>query len=212
MEEILRYISTQGLALFLIALIVYFGIQFLNIYLEKFKKRHEVKQHDRLTDLRQQLGKEIKLILDNMLLRTHGIRAYVFEFHNGVMSMGGLPFGKMSCTYEVLEKNTSSEMYDRQNLSLFLYSTLIDSLHENRYIVADTMNRTDIESSLGYETLVKRGIITTIRAGLRDKNNRVFGFVGVDYDVSQSDENIDTAISIIGDTSVKVGTLLSIED
>ena len=212
MDEVIRDISTQGLAVFLVGVFIYFAIQFGNIYLEKQRKKNETKQHDDLAGLRQQISKEIHTVLENTMIRTHSCRAYVFEFHNGTVSMGGLPFLKMSCTYEVLDRNAKSEIYDRQDLSMFLYSTFIESLYENNCVVVDVNNRSDVESVIGYETLAKRKIALTIRARIMNKSNRVFGFIGVDYNYPISDEVIQETISIMREISVKIGALLSIDN
>ena len=212
MEEIIKYISTQGLALFIVSFIIYFGAQFIKIYLDKLKRKNDVKHHDELIVLRRKIGKEIQTILQNMVLRTRGVRAYTFEFHNGTLSMGGLPFCKMSCTYEELDENAKSVINDRQDLSLSLYSTFIESLYENRCVVIDTTNRNDVHSTLEYETLIKRGVITTVRASISNKSNRVFGFIGVDYTTSQTDETITEAVRIVQDTAIKIGALLSIDE
>ena len=212
MEEIIKYVSTQGLAVVLVSLMIYFGIQFFNILLEKYKRKNEVKHHDELSVLRRQIGKEVEAVLQTMVIKTHGARAYVFEFHNGTVSMGGLPFCKMSCTYEVLNENTNSIIDSRQDVSTFLYSKFIKAIYENKSVIADTLNRTDVESTLGYETLVKCGVVITIRAKACYKNNKVLGYIGVDYTSPQSDETINEATRIIEDTSIKIGALLSINE
>jgi len=93
-----------------------------------------------------------------------------------------------------------------------LYATLIDSLQEYKSVVVDTRNRSDIESTVGYEVLIQKGIVVTIRARIINKSGSIIGFIGIDYTSSPTEETVMDAVHIIEDTAVKIGTLLSIEE
>ena len=205
-------ISNHGLAIVMSGLVLYFAVKFGNIYIENLKAKRGAKSHDELAALRHQVSTTIQTLLDRAILRTRGCRVYVFEFHNGSIGMGGLPFLKMSCIYEALGESVKSVARGRENMSMSLYSTLVESLYQHPFVILDVENRQpEIESSLGYETLIKWGVIVSVRTKITDINRRAIGFVGVDYTERPDDATLQNAISVMQDVAVEVGALLSVK-
>jgi len=212
LEKLLELISKNGLALVISAGVLIFAVKFGNIGIDYLKEKIGVKKHDELAALRMQVSKTIQALLDRNVLRTRACRAYVFEYHNGTISLGGLPFLKTSCVYEALGEGVKSEALARKDLSLQLYNIIYDSLNRYPYIVLDVNNRNyDMDSALGYETLAKRGVSVSVRVKITDLNRRVIGFVGVDYSDPVDDRTLQDAIDIMQDAAVEIGALLSVK-
>ena len=212
MQDILEMISTYGLALVISGLVIYFAIQFGNMFLDDAKKKRDAKKHDALANLRNQISSTIIALLERTVLRARGCRAYVFEFHNGAMSMGGLPFLKMTNTYEALNDGAKSELHKRESMPMQLFASFVDAIGKHESVVMDVGNRTDEFSPFVYETLVERGISVTVRAKITDINQRVIGYFGIDYCAGKpvDADVISEAVKIVEDTAVELGALLSV--
>ena len=213
MDEIIKLISTYGLAIVISGLVLYFAIQFAHVFLEEYKQKRGIQHHDELHDIRAQVSSVINILLDRVLLKTRSDRVYVFEFHNGITSMGGLPFTKMSNTYEALNEGTASELHARENMPMSLYSSFMDGITCNDYIGLDIDDRRDAYSKLIYETLVTRKVKVTLRAKITDINKRIIGYVGLDYCREKpSDETLAQSIGILLDTATELGALLTVHN
>ena len=212
MNEILMMISTYGLALVITGLVLYYAIQFGNVFLEDAKSKRAEKKHDDLVSLRTQISSTIIALLERTVLRARGCRAYVFEFHNGAVSMGGLPFLKMTNTYEALNNGVKSELHKRENMPMQLFASFVDALYKEDSLVMDVRNRTDMLSPFIYETLVERGVSVIVCAKITDINKRVIGYFGIDYCAERplDDEVIKEAVKIVEDEAVELGALLSV--
>ena len=211
-KDILDLINTHGLALIIAAIVVIFIIKFGNLGFDFVRERLHIQAHDELIDLRLKVSPEINRILERILLLTGASRAYVVEFHNSGANLGGLPFFKMSCTYEALGMGIPSELVRRCNMSLLLYSTFIQSLLTRDWIKLDVDKRSDLDSDLGYATLIERGIRMTVRVKIMDTSKKVIGYIGIDYAREQAAPPDDTAIArIVREGATEVGALLSIK-
>ena len=212
MEEMMKLISTYGLALVIVGLLLYFAVQYVLVHLEDYKQKRNIKKHDELATLRNQISSAVEAVIERTLLRTRASRVYVFEFHNGSTSMGGLPFLKMTNTYEALGEGAKSERHKRAAMPMQLYSSFVDAIYNKEYLVINTNNRTDEYSKLVYETLAERDISTIVCAKLMDINRRVIGYLGIDYCNEKPVEEsiIQESVRIAQDVAVELGALLSV--
>lgn len=213
MEEVTKLISTYGLAVMISGVVIYFGIKFGNILLKDFEDKRATKKHGELASLRTEVSSTINAMLERIVLRTHACRAYVFEFHNGSMSMGGLPFLKMTNTYEALNEGTQSELHTRENMPMQLFSSFVDAICSKEYLVMDVNNRTGECSQFIYETLVERGISVTVHAKISDTNKRVIGYFGIDYcnDKPVNPMTVSESVGVVQTAAVELGALLSVQ-
>ena len=212
MEDMAKMITTYGLAVIISALVLYFAFRFSNIFLKDFEQKRNLKKHDDLAMLRNQISATINALLERTLLRTQADRVYVFEFHNGNTALGGLPFLKMTNTYEALSGTAKSEMHKRADMPFQLFQSFVDAVYSEDYLVMDVNNRTDKYSAFVYETLVEREISITIRARITDINKRVIGYFGIDYGKNKtiSEAVIEESVKIVQDVAVELGALLSV--
>ena len=213
LEQNLKIISTYGLAVFISATVIYFAIRYGHIHLDEFKQKHGLKKHDELAIVRNQISTTINTLLERTLLKTHACRVYIFEFHNGAVSMSGLPFLKMTNTYEVLDGNTRTEMHKRENMPFQLFSSFVEAIYSKDYLIMDVDNRTNEYSQFVYETLVERDIAITVRTKITDINKRVIGYLGIDYTKNKpiDEAMIQKSIQTIQDAATEIGALLTVK-
>jgi hypothetical protein len=165
----------------LIGYAVYTGINSFKKWFDIKLSKDKIPKHDETMKTRLRINPEVKGVLKELRLQTHASRAYVFEFHNGTTSLGGLPFIYMSNTYEVLGQMATSQMHARQHMPFTLYDSLIDRIMQDDVVTVDTRSKTGEFDSIIYETLEKRGTTILIGTKLLDEHKRVIGFLGIDY-------------------------------
>ena len=212
MADFLSWIRTDGLAVIIVALLLFYGSKFANLFLERLKgDKKSGREHDRLADLRMRIDSKARIVLDRAVLRTRADRAYVCEFHNGTTGLSGLPFLKASCIYEVVAVGVMSRAALRQDMSLHLYATFMDQVCRLPVTIADVNNRDATETPLGYEHLVSLGVAVCIRARITDISQRPIGYVGLDYNSPPDQATVEVAIPILQDVAVAIGAMLSVE-
>ena len=210
--EILKNLSTYGTPLLIVAIILFFAVKFGNVLVDDFKRRRSGDNHDELTELRNQLSATINAVLERAMLKTRACRVYVFEFHNGSMSIGGLPFLKMTNTYEALGEGAKTEMHKRESMPFHLFQNFVNAIYENDYIVMDVDDRTNVFTQFEYETLVQRNVSLLVAARITDINRKVIGHLGIDYCGERPDETtLKETIRIVLDVSVELNALLTVE-
>ena len=212
MEDMAKMITTYGLAVIISALVLYFAVRFINIFLKDFEQKRNIRKHDELAMLRNQISATINALLERTALRTNADRVYVFEFHNGNTALGGLPFMKMTNTYEALNGTAKSEMHKRADMPFQLFQPFVDAIYGEDYLVMDVNSRTDKYSAFVYETLVERNISVTVRVKIADISKRIIGYFGIDYCNGNpvSEAKVEESVKIAQDVAIELGALLSV--
>ena len=198
------------MALVIVVLVLYYAMKFIDIQFDNMKVKKETQKEDKLTVLRQQVSTTVQALLERTVLRTQASRVCVNEFHNGTKTTGGLPFLKMSCTYEALNEGVNSVAHNRQDLPMQLYNVSTEALFNNPYIIIDTNNRTDIDSALGYETLAKLGIAVAARVKITNIEKKAIGYVSAEWSEPADDKTLQHAAGILQDIATELGALLSV--
>ena len=69
-------------------------------------------RHQQAIEYRIEIGPEVDMILNEVLVELGASRAFVFEPHNGKANVNGLPFGYVKMTYEQTAKGIESIIHD----------------------------------------------------------------------------------------------------
>ena len=215
MSTIVRYLEAYTVPLVITAIVIFFSIRFGNLGFEYIANKLKGKKHEELIDVRANVNKTINSLIDRAMLRTNACRAYVFEFHNGVTALGGLPFLKMSCTYEFVNEGVKSAQYSRDNIPLSLHSSMIDGVMENDYIVLDPNNRSEQYTHLIYEMLVEQHTLKSIRVKILNGYKLAIGCFCVDFcrenRLPKTEEDVKMITKVLKETAMKIGVLLSVK-
>ena len=115
---------------------------------EQYKK-WEDREHTERMMLREQNDTKIHLITEKLNYRVNSASVMIMEFHNGVESTGGLPFRKMTCTYEAVNVGVHpiAEEYKDLNLSLIPFTAYMS---EQGYWCGNTDDMEHIDRSFCY--------------------------------------------------------------
>jgi len=179
--KIVVEIGALAMCAALIGYAVYTGISSFKKWFDLKLLREGALPHNEAVKTRLRITPEVKSVLKELLLQTHASRAYVFEFHNGTTSLGGMPFIYMSNTYEVLAQAASSQMHARQTMPFTLFDTFITQIIQRDVVTVDVRNRSDDFDPMIYETIAKRGTTVLVGTKLLDEHKRIIGYLGIDY-------------------------------
>ena len=110
------------------------------------------KQHQEQIERRITNNAETQLILEKLMYRTDADRVMLLEFHNSGKNNSGLPFAKITCTYEMLNDSIYPIANEYQNiqLSLFPFTNL---LLKQKYYFGDTEKLLEVDKHLYYKYL-----------------------------------------------------------
>lgn len=116
---------------------------------EQYQKWYEVQHTERMKS-REENDIKIHNIVEKLNYRTNSARTFVLEFHNGTESTGGLPFRKMTATYEAINVGVPpiAEDYKDLNLSLIPFSNYMGT---QGYWCGDTEEMEEIDRAFYYK-------------------------------------------------------------
>lgn len=112
-------------------------------------KEWEEKQHTEAMTLREQNDIKIHTLTEKLNYRVNSSRVMVCEFHNGIENTGGLPFRKMTATYEAINVGIHpiAEDYNGVNLSLIPFMSYMST---QGYWCGDTDDMEEIDRAFCY--------------------------------------------------------------
>lgn len=123
---------------------------------------------------------EINGLLQEALIRFAGHWATVWQFHNGSMSMAGVPFLKLSATHEMTDNLHGAVAYLFQNMSTSLFSDNTMLMYQKRVVLLDT-NDLALNSAVRNAMLTYK-IVRSYMAGINDSRGCLVGAFTVSYD------------------------------
>ena len=132
--------------------------------------------------------------------KTHSDRTAIYVFHNGTQSSHGLPFFKMSCICEWINRSSisNSKMQEHTNMTLNLFDDIVTNIQENGEYMIDKKTE-EIPSNLLYIKGTKT--VKAIFLAILDDNNQVLGYIENDYnkDSALNIEEIKYEMQLLGD-------------
>lgn len=207
MEELLKLVGTHGLSVVIAVAVLYFLIRLGNILLDNYQKKVNKEEHKDLLQIRQKVSVELQSLLERTLIITGADRISIYEFHNGLTGLGGLPFLKMSENYEAYRPGLAPMKTALSDLNTSLYTTYISNLQANKYVILDTDNRDRKLATMKYEILVAQGVKKSLGIKIVDKKERMLGFVSLK--IEDGDFSNDT-IKLMKQVAHEISILLTI--
>lgn len=209
MDEVIKLVTTQGLAVAISVIVIYGMYQLMNIFIDKLRDKVGMKSHDQLLDIRSKINMRVQNVIDIARIKTNSYRISVYEFHNGHMNIGGLPFLKMTNTYQSYTDTTIVTQGLLSDIPLSLLNKSVNSLISRDYLILDSTNKSADLAILAYDLLEQQGASKGLYIKITDHNKKVIGFVVMHV---CGDTNITTTdIDVIDDLSIELGALLSMD-
>lgn len=135
-----KTIADYGIMVVIAALFIYASFRLINIGIKNLENKVGNKQHDKLMDVRTQVGEEVQELIEEFVTTHKGDRVQVIEFSNTVMSVAYLPFKYMTCTYEVCKFGAVSKGHIIDHMSTSLFTHFFKNLQDNPYCIFDVDN------------------------------------------------------------------------
>lgn len=210
MEDFLKFAAQYGITTLISVVVVYGMFEAMRIALSVLKERFKVKKHNQLIDMRKLLDAQIQESLERLVFRTNASRAYVFEYHNGMENFNGVPFIKMSNTYEITNTGVRPVQASMQAVPTSLFAHFICALDSNDYVLLDTHDWDDRYKSVLKETLVEQNVHKAVCVKITNADMKTVGFAGLDYVEEWETPYRASHLEILRTFAIELGVLLSI--
>ncbi len=153
------------------------AFHFTNL-VEIYTEAHSIRNFGNKLQGNMQVEADLENNLQKLLLETHGNRAYVYRYHNGLAAVNGVPFFFQTMTHETIRPGTNRIMAVEQRLPASISPSINMQFLQNRCLVAQGLD--NVNHTLNY-MYVNHGIRAIIRCPIFLSKGDLFGFVGVDF-------------------------------
>ncbi|MBR2247250.1 MAG: hypothetical protein IJ880_09530 [Bacilli bacterium] len=122
-------------------------------------------------------------------------RVSVFEFHNSLVNLNGLPFKWYDLIYESVARGVHAVSYETRNMPFNILLPIIKKVESGNIVL---FKKDDIEdfynqSSVLYDFCLKHNINGLVAAPLINKNQQLIGLVVLEY---SGDNHMDNEVEI----------------
>lgn len=214
MESILKLVDNYSISFVISALVIYTLVQVVNILLDKLKYSSFAvnKKHDALLEVRKTVTIPLVEHMRKAMFKAGANRAFIYEYHNGVVSLGGLPFMKMSLSFETVD-NTFPIQHMRENISFNPFQSMMVLLDEHGYIIIDQNNKNPAISPMVYSMMGENDIDICVCTKIVNSKGHTIGMVGLDYVRGNTEFNIHrhSVEGVVKELALEAGALLSIK-
>lgn len=225
-EVIKGLIADFGLSVTISAIFIFVAYKFIKntmdqnnrlmkLLLDERKNEHMNNRirHNELIDKRLEINAKIKNSIESFRQKVDADRVYIFEYHNGESNLNGLPFAKVSATYEILKPGVSSYKSRLQGIPSGLILEFNQNLLTNKQIsVPNILDYKDVDP-IGNSVLMRPDTKSFYVVLINNINGYPIGFIGMDYICRESGkEEARKAIKELKEISMQIGSLLEVDD
>jgi hypothetical protein len=162
------------------------------------KKKIVISKQDETEEMkiRMQANNDVNLNLLKLKYEVDAERAFVMEFHNGRISLNGIPFLYLDMSYEKCTDGHTYVSDDYQNLNTSLYA-FPSYMVEKCYFAGTMEELEEIDPKIAHRMLDNG--VGYCAAILLKKNGNLIGILGVSYkehELPMSREEVHTKLSI----------------
>jgi len=167
------------------------AFHFTNL-VEIYTEAHSIRNFGNKLQGNMQVEADLESNLQKLLLETHGNRAYVYRYHNGLAAVNGVPFFFQTMTHETIRPGTNRIMAVEQRLPASISPSINMQFLQNRCLVAQGLD--NVNHTLHY-MYVNHGIRAMIRCPIFLSKGDLFGFVGVDFTSLPNNDGLRQQVS-----------------
>lgn len=149
-------------------------------------KKENKEEHSEKLSKRMFLSTDINSKLRDILNINHCQRVSIIEFHNSNSNIDGNPFAKYSMTYEFPDSSTKSIICKTKDIQFSIVSQIYQDIlnSEYGYVTYDSLDYLKENNPALFQIMNEEHIKSGIFLGIYDNDNRLTGFVGVEYNYS----------------------------
>jgi len=136
-------------------------------------------------------------LMKELLYELDADKVYIMQYHNGGYLLSGLPFLKMSQTFEVVRRGIPPTIKDLQNMPVSLYSIWNQYLCKAQVVMCDDIEQIAELDPATYYLMKQHGVkscyLFRLEAFGRDKEIVPIGFVGIEFITKNKTLEIETS-------------------
>lgn len=206
--DIAKAISEFGVLIIIAAVVIYALIKLINLIFRWLDNKLNNKSHDKLIEMRREIGKQIQGDISEFLDKHSADRVHVIEFSNTVSSVAYLPFKYMNCTYEVykLGKHSTASNLDKLPTSLFVdfFSAMYDSGH----VILDSEHPDMTLGGTVYDLMAAEAAQHLACTLMKTNRGKAIGYIAFERDAEFTPQDL----ADLFDLSDRISALLSVSD
>jgi hypothetical protein len=128
---------------------------------------------------------KITSAIQKIMDESGGMRAYVYRYHNGLPAISGVPFFFQTNTHEVIAPGASRLISYEQRIPASIHVGMNNAFVVNKcLLIPNTQLDQNNQDYYFYES---RNAISVLRCPIYMDNGDLFGFVGIDWNHTVSD-------------------------
>jgi hypothetical protein len=136
-----------------------------------------------------------------------GMRTYVYRYHNGLAAINGVPFFFQSNIHEIIAPGISRVLPYEQRIPVSINVAIASQFIQDKCIF---ISNTDGDpSSQNHYFWQSRGAKSLIRCPITMSNGDLFGFVGIDFVSSRSQQDLQPTMTKLRIMASRLGEIYS---
>ena len=151
--------------------------KFTNVLVESISPSHPNAEE---ANKRDDIDREMHLLLKGLIQHTASDRAYIYLYHNGGKSYSGFSFNKMSCLSEAVVPGINPVSRENQQIQRGSFTDLVTGLKEHGEFFIPNVDNAEIDPIIR-EWCVTRAARACYLKCFKDHQGYVIGFLGIDY-------------------------------
>lgn len=152
-------------------------------------------EHDKNLDTRDKISAPIQSKINHLKDFYRCSRVSVFEFHNSLVNLNGLPFKWYDLIYESVARGVHAVSYETRNMPFNILLPIVTKVENGDTVL---FSKDDIEdfynkSSVLYDFCLKHNINDLIVGPLINKSEQLIGLIVLEY---SGDNHMDEEVKI----------------
>lgn len=168
-----------------------------------YTQAHDIKGFSQNLKSSVETDNRLNELLNDIRIRTGGVRSYIYRYHNGLAAISSVPFFFQTNTHETISPGTSRLMPFEQRIPTSFNIAINNQYVKNQCAVV--LNADSDKDHQSYYYYQSRGAKAFIRCPIYMGNGDLFGFVGIDYDMTPRD--VRNATAVINDAAKAIGNI-----
>lgn len=187
--DMIKAIADNGITVVICAVAIWVVCKLISIAFQRMTDKSNNKKHDKLIDIRNEIGKEIQVLLDEFITNSGGKGIQVIEFSNSVSSVAFLPFRYMTCTYESCRFGVPSIGNKIDHISTSLFTPFFNSMQNKQYCIFGVNSKDNPMGGAMYDLFLSLDISKSLCAMLCTIKGKAVGYVTFqrDEDFTEAD-------------------------
>lgn len=141
------------------------------------------KEHDKNLNVRDSISGPIQTKINHLKDFYRCSRVSIFEFHNSLVNLNGLPFKWYDVIYESVTRGVHAVSYETRNMPVNILQPIIDKVQGGDTVSFDQQNIEDFYnySSVLYDFCIRHNIHTLVVSPLINKDQQLIGLLVLEY-------------------------------